>query len=459
MTPDHFALTLPLFDPLMGSNEAELFGAPLTMAAGLNARLREAASAHGVNILALDQQVARDGLAAWHDVGLWHRAKQEISPRAALGYGELVTRLLAAAQGRSAKCLVLDLDNTLWGGVIGDDGLDGIVIGQGSATGEAFAAFQSYAAALGRRGIILAACSKNDESNALEAFDRHPEMVLRRKDIAAFAANWNDKPANIRAIAQTLNIGLDALVFVDDNPFEREHVRRELPMVAVPEMPEDPALFPACIADAGYFEALAITEDDRARSLQYVTNRDRQSLQAGASDVTAFLRSLDMQLSWRPFDAIGLKRIAQLINKTNQFNLTTRRYAEEQVAAIMADPNMFGLQFRLADRLGDNGTVAVVIGRLNQDGDVELDSWLMSCRVLGRRVEEAMLQVVAGEAARRGARRIFGRYIPTAKNGMVADLYSRLGFTLIGSTSSEADYAIEPGAVKVSDLPIVIVGP
>ncbi len=253
---------LPMAPALLGSNEHRLPGSQRAMIERLNARLREAAELDGVDILALDDRITQDGLDAWHDPVFWHRAKQEISPIATPLYGDLVARLLAAQQGRSSKCLVLDLDNTLWGGVIGDDGLDGIVLGQGSALGEAFVSFQSYAQELSRRGVILAVCSKNDEANALAPFEKHPDMVLRRSDIACFVANWQDKPANLRAIAQTLNIGLDSLVLADDNPFERNMVRRELPMVGVPELPEDPALYARCVADAGYFEVLRITTEE-----------------------------------------------------------------------------------------------------------------------------------------------------------------------------------------------------
>ena len=216
-------------------------------------------------------------------------------------YGDLVGRLLAAKQGRSAKCLVLDLDNTLWGGAVGDAGVEGFVLGQGSALGEAFVAFQSYARELSRRGVILAVCSKNDEASALEPFDRHPDMVIRRSDIACFIANWTDKASNIRAIAQELNIGLDSLVFVDDNPFERNLVRRELPMVAVPEVGDDPSSYVRAIADAGYFESLAVTDEDRERTSQYHGNRARVALRASTTDLGSYLCDLGMQLIWRPF--------------------------------------------------------------------------------------------------------------------------------------------------------------
>lgn len=423
---------LPLAPSLAGSNEHRLPGSQRAMIDALNHRMREAADAEGVDILALDSSISDDGIFAWHDPMLWHRAKQEISPKAAPGYGDLVARLLAAQQGLSAKCLVLDLDNTLWGGVIGDDGLEGIVLGQGSALGEAYVAFQQYAKELSRRGIILAVCSKNDEANALAPFEKHPDMVLRRQDIACFVANWQDKPSNLKTIAKTLNIGIDSLVFADDNPFERQFVRRELPMVIVPELPEDPALYARCISNSGSFEALRITGDDIARSAQYQGNLQREQLRQSSTDVASYLKSLGMRLKWRHFDNIGLQRIVQLINKTNQFNLTTRRYSHSDVAAFMNDPKSMTLQLRLTDAFGDNGIIGIVIGRLADEdsGDMDIETWLMSCRVLGRQVEEATLNLVAAQAGRLGARSIVGHYIPTAKNGMVRDHYGKLGFKL-----------------------------
>jgi len=313
--------------------------------------------------------------------------------------------------------------------VVGDDGLEGLVLGQGSALGEAYMAFQSYARELSRRGVILAVCSKNDEANALEPFDKHPDMVLKRTGIASFVANWSDKATNIRAIAQALNIGLDSLVFIDDNPFERSLVRQELPMVAVPEVSDDPTTYPRTIADAGYFEALAMTDEDRERTRQYQGNRARDALKAATTDLGAYLRGLEMELIWRPFDRVGLQRTVQLINKTNQFNLTTRRYTDEDVQALMQDPRAFGLQLRLLDRFGDNGIIAIVIGRMQDTtdplpGDLLIDTWLMSCRVLGRQVEPTTLNLIAAEAQRLGAKRLIGEYIPTKKNAMVKDHYA-----------------------------------
>jgi FkbH-like protein len=445
---------LPVFTPLLGLNEQRLPGSAAALAARLDFALGEAADAAGVDLVAVDRWAAREGLAAWHDPVLWHRAKQEISPLATPVYGDLVARLLAAGQGRSGKCLVLDLDNTLWGGVIGDDGPEGIVIGQGSAAGEAFAAFQSYAAALSKRGVLLAACSKNDEANALAAFEQNPDMVLKRSDFSAFVANWDDKASNLREIARQLNIGIEALVFVDDNPFERNLVRRELPAVAVPEMPEDPALFAATISDGGYFEAVSLTEEDRARSNQYRANRARAEVAAEATDMAAYLQSLDMQLIWKPIDRAGVKRVTQLINKTNQFNLTTRRYSEEEVAGLIEHPEAIGLQLRLLDRFGDNGVIAVVIGFVRHE-ELTIDTWLMSCRVLGRDVERATLAIVAEEARRRGAHTIIGRYRPTSKNSMVADLFPRLGFEPAGKEGADELYRVA-SAISATDLPITI---
>jgi FkbH-like protein len=427
---------VPLHLPVLGSNEHRLPGSKAGFVVRLNAAIRAAAEQEGVDILSLDDRVARDGIGKWHDTALWHRSKQEVSPVASPMYGDLVGRWLAAKQGRSFKCLVLDLDNTVWGGVIGDDGLEGIALGQGSPLGEAYVALQEYARELSRRGIILAVCSKNDEANALEPFDKHPDMVLKRGDIACFVANWQNKADNIRHIASELNIGIDSLVFLDDNPFERNLVRQELPMVAVPEVGEDPTGYPVALADAGYFEGLSVTDEDRERTSQYQGNKARDALKAAVTDLPSYLRGLEMQLIWKGFDKIGQQRIVQLINKSNQFNLTTKRYTDEDIIAVMADPDAFGLQLRLTDRFGDNGIIAIIIGRLLDNKDLYIDTWLMSCRVLGRQVEPTTLNLICQEAVKLGAKRVIGEYIPTKKNGMVKDHYAKLGFTVMETTEA-----------------------
>ena len=432
---------LPIFLSLIGENDHRLAWSRNAALRRLTSLLRDRADEAGVDLLSLDDWAGRDGIGAWYDPALWHRAKQEIHPTAAPLYGDLVGRLLAAAQGRSFKCLVLDLDNTLWGGVIGDDGLAGIKLGQGSAAGEAYAAFQHYARDLGRRGIILAVCSKNDEANALEPFAKHPEMVLQRDNLACFVANWTDKATNLREIANRLNIGIDSLVFADDNPAERAIVRRELPMVAVPELPEDPTLYGACLADGGYFEALRITADDLSRAGQYQDNVRRETMAATATDLPSYLRSLQMRAIWNRFDPVGHARIVQLINKTNQFNLTTQRVSEDDITALMHDPLALSLQLRLLDQFGDNGIVAIIAGLLDGDA-VRLDIWLMSCRVLGRSLEEETLNLVAAEALRLGARRLIGLYIPSAKNGMVREHYAKLGFTRTSESDGRTEWEL-----------------
>ena len=443
-------MALPVFPSLLGEAEHQMPGAPVTLISAFNERLRREAAAAGVLVLSIDRHVGQDGLSAWHDPTLWHRAKQEIHPAMGPMYGELVGRILAARQGRSAKCLVLDLDNTIWGGVIGDDGVEGIVLGQGSALGEAYLAFQQYAKSLSQRGIILAVCSKNDEANAIAGFDKHPEMVLRRSDIACFVANWLDKAHNLRVIAETLNIGIDSVVFADDNPAERAIIRRELPMVAVPELPEDPAHYAAVIAASGYFEAIALTGEDFERSGHYQQNMRRASLASSVTDMEGYLRALEMVGQWSPFQPIDRARVVQLINKTNQFNLTTRRYTETEVQAAMDDPCIVTLQLRLLDQFGDNGIIALAILRPVNDAErtLEVDTWLMSCRVLKRGVEGATLNLLVEQAEALGARVLRGRYRPTVKNGMVANHYAQLGFALIGTEGDETLWQLDLDAFQ-----------
>lgn len=396
------------------------------------------------------------GLSRWHDAGRWHEAKLPFSLDAVPLAADHLCRLLAAARGLSRKALVLDLDNTLWGGVIGDDGLEGIKLGQGSGVGEAFTAIQSYAQDLRSRGIILAVCSKNEDANARLPFREHDEMVLREEDIAVFVANWTDKASNLKYIAQTLNIGTDALVFLDDNPAERERVRQELPEVAVPEVGDDPALYVGLLAGAGYFEAIAFGDEDRKRAEMYQANAQRTSEMQKIGNMDDYLRSLDMVCTIRPFDALGRARTAQLINKSNQFNLTTRRYTEADVAAMESDPAKFTMQVRLVDRFGDNGMISVVIF---DKGDAEwrCDTWLMSCRVLGRRVEEAVLAEAAAAAKAAGAQRLIGEYLPTPKNGLVEQHYAKLGFALIGELPDGGTrWALDLADYQAPDLPMVI---
>jgi FkbH-like protein len=448
-------------EPLFGGYDRAVPGAPATVVARLNDQVCEAAARDGVLILDVARASQRDGIDAWFDVGRWLQGKLEIAPQAAPLYGDLVARILAAERGLSKKCLVLDLDNTLWGGVIGDDGLDGIVLGEGSAAGEAHLALQHYAKQLKERGVILAVCSKNDVKIAEAAFRDHPEMALKRSDFAAFEANWDDKAQNLKAIAARLNIGVDALVFVDDNPVERARVRQSLPMVAVPEMPEDPAHYVRCLAEAGYFEAVAFTAEDRDRAQAYVANAEREALLGSAESMDDFLRGLKMTAVYGPFTAVDHARVVQLINKTNQFNTTTRRYAGDEIARIMDEPDALTLQFRLLDRVGDNGLVGTMILRPTKDDDeaLEIENWVMSCRVFGRELEFEAMNIAVEAARERGARALVADYIPTPKNDVISKLYPSLGFTEVASpapTSGATRWVLDLADYVARDTHIVM---
>ncbi len=423
---------LDVSDPLFGSYDRFVPGAPTRVIARLNDRLCEAAAEDRVLLLDIARTSQRDGIDAWFDPGRWLQGKLEIAPQAAPQFGDLLVRILSAQRGLSKKCLVLDLDNTLWGGVIGDDGVEGIVLGEGSAVGEAHLGLQRYAKQLSDRGVILAVCSKNDPTIAEAAFHDHPEMVLRRSDIAVFLANWNDKTENLKTIATRLNIGLDSLVFVDDNRVERERIRQSLPMIAVPELPEDPALYVRCLADAGYFEAVAFTSEDRDRARQYAENAQRDTLFKLAQSLDEFLRGLEMSVVFGPFTAVDHLRIVQLINKTNQFNTTTRRYTSEEIASIANLPNALTLQFRLLDRIGDNGLVSTMILRPTPDEDVlEIENWVMSCRVFGRQLEFEAMNIAVAAARARGVTALVADYFPTSKNNVISALFPTLGFASV----------------------------
>lgn len=395
----------------------------------LNLALWQAAQAEpSVAILDMEHISALYGKAKWHDPVLWHAAKQTPTHDALPLLAKHHMSLIGAAMGLTRKCLVLDLDDTLWGGVIGEDGLAGIQLG-GDAAGEAFVAFQHYVKSLKQRGIILAVNSKNNEADAKLPFQQHRDMVLTLDDIAVFVANWQNKDDNLRHIAATLNIGLDSLVFADNNPVERNWVRQQLPEVAVPELPEDPAGYIVALHNGLYFETLSLTNEDRLRADAYRDNARRSASLANAGDIEAYLASLEMQAELRPFDELDLSRITQLINKTNQFNLTTRRVTEAQVREWMSDPDVYTQTIRLRDKFGDNGLISVMVGTQSA-GQMHIHLWLMSCRVLGRRVEETAIAVLQRHALDRACYVVVGEYLPTAKNGMVADLYDRMGFTL-----------------------------
>ncbi|MBE9076500.1 HAD family hydrolase [Romeria aff. gracilis LEGE 07310] len=436
----HQTMVVPV-EQVFGQYDALVPASPANILTQLNQRLRSHAARHKTTLIEIDRLASAVGKQSWCDAPLWHHAKQDVSPIYAPLYGDSVGRVLTAIRGLSRKCLVLDLDNTLWGGVIGDDGLEGIVLGQGSGVGEAYQSFQAYVKLLKERGIILAVCSKNNEETALEPFFHHPEMLLRRDDISIFVSNWEDKATNIRRIAADLNIGLDSLVFFDDNPVERGIVRKYEPAVAVPEVPDDAAWYSRCLSDAGYFETVSFSADDRLRTEQYLANRQRQTLQQKTQSIDGFLAQLEMTMSVAPWDAVSIPRVTQLINKSNQFNLTTRRYTEAQVRQMSQDSDILTWHVRLKDSFGDNGLISVIIARPEQAGDrqsLKIDTWLMSCRVLGRQVEHEVLNLLATYACGQGYDRLVGEYISTPKNSMVREHYLRLGFTLLSEDTDDS---------------------
>lgn len=448
-------LAAPLTN-FLGSFENQLPGTTQWFVDNFNAQVR-AWREPGILLLDVAALAAQVGLAQWHDPTQWAVGKFSFAQAAVPLYAEHLSRIFMAAKGKAKKCLVLDLDNTLWGGVIGDDGMNGIVIGQGSPLGEAFLSIQATALELRSRGIVLAVSSKNDEAVARRVFKEHPEMLLREEHIAVFQANWNDKASNLKAIAETLNIGINALAFLDDNPAERQQVRGELPMVGVPELPDAPELYPATLLAAGYFEAVGFTDEDRQRAGQYQANAARAAVLSGSSDLGAYLESLDMVADIRPFDEIGRARIAQLINKTNQFNLTTRRYTEGDVEAFENDPAIFTLQVRLKDRFGDNGMISVLICKPEGDDGWRVDTWLMSCRVLNRGLEKAVLNVLVAAAKSRGIHRIIGEYLPTEKNGMVKEHYPRLGFAPLSDDPAAPRWVCGVAEYQPFDVAVQIV--
>ncbi|PTN11802.1 HAD-IIIC family phosphatase [Nitrosomonas aestuarii] len=395
------------------------------------------------------------GVNQWFDERQWYMSRVPMANTFIPLYTEYLTKLIAALRGKSKKCLVLDLDNTLWGGVIGDDGLEGIQVGQGHPVGEAFLAVQQWVKALKDLGIIITICSKNEKNIALEAFNKHSGMLLEEDDIAVFIANWNDKASNIRQIAEILNIGLDAMVFVDDNPAEREIIRTMIPEISVPELPKDPSQFLRILCAARYFEKIDFTDDDAQRSAQYKSNLRRQEMLQTTPNLTEYLASLEMHIRFVPFDEMGRKRIVQLINKTNQFNLTTRRYTEADVLEFEKSDHFVTLQVHLQDKFGDNGMVCVVICKVYDD-HWEIDTWLMSCRVIKRRVEEAVCDEIVALARSYGINKLRGFYRPTEKNKLVKEHYHKLGFELINSSDSEEVWELLTDRYHMKNPPLNI---
>lgn len=426
---------------------------PANLIRRLNLALTEAAHQDNVSVFDLDHAASLFGLCRWHEDRHWYQSKQPFAPDAFGLVAFQAARFLGSMKGTAKKCVVLDLDNTLWGGVVGDDGLAGIRLGS-DPDGEAFLAFQDYLKSLAVRGVLLAVCSKNEEAAAREPFLKHPDMRLRLEDIVIFRANWKSKVDNLREIASGLNIGLDALVFVDDNPAERELVRSLLPEVAVPEMPADPAEYVAALAAGRYFEASSFSEEDTARTRLYFENAQREATRTAATDVTSFLRDLDMEADSGPADSFRLPRMAQLLARTNQFHPTTTRHTEPELAAMGADPRAWVRWFSLRDRFGNHGLVSAVV--LLHEGDaLRIDTWAMSCRVFSRGLEELVFLEMVQTAHNLGVRYLIGHYCPTPKNRPVAGLFERLGFTADGMENGGSRWRLDLSAPVLKFSPLI----
>ena len=389
-------------------------------------------------LIDLDALQTALGRSTFADPKLYYVAKMPISLAALPAAAKLVVDVVRSLQGAVKKCLVLDLDNTLWGGVIGDDGLSGIQIGE-LGTGHAFSDFQRWLKELKNRGILLTVCSKNNEDTAKEPFEKHPEMVLRLEDFSMFVANWEDKARNIRTIQQALNIGMDSMVFLDDNPFERELVRTMIPEITVPELPEDPALYLQYLRGLDLFETASYSREDAGRTEQYREKAQRAAFEAAFQSYDDYLEALQMRASAAAFDPFHYPRIAQLTQRSNQFNLRTVRYTEAEIEALAQDDSRIGLYFTLKDKFGDHGLISVVVLEKQPEDTLFISEWLMSCRVLKRGMEEFIVDKILSVAAQQGFRRVVGEYIPTPKNAMVKDLYEQLGFARLENGRFQAE--------------------
>jgi FkbH-like protein len=409
----------------------------------INRGLRALAREHrGVYILDYDALVARHGRSTWGDERKWLTVRLPVASSHLTHLAGEWLRFLHPLTGKIAKCVAVDLDNTLWGGVIGEDGMNGIRLGQ-EYPGAAFRELQRALLDLTRRGILLAVCSKNNQADAMEALAGHPGMLLRPRDFAAMRINWNEKAQSLPEIAAELNIGLDSVAFLDDSPVERQHIREQAPEAIVVHLPDDPMGYAQAVRDCAWFERLTRTAEDRQRGDYYASQRQRAHLERSVTSKEDFYRSLEQVAEIAPVNPTTLARVAQLTQKTNQFNLTTRRYTEQQIAHLAECPGWRVWSLRVSDRYADNGLVGVAISHL--DGDVcEIDSFLMSCRVIGRTVETALLAHLARDAGAQGARRLQGRFLPTPKNAPAQEFYREHGF--------EPSEAAGEGALWILDL-------
>ena len=425
--------------PAFGLAEAHAEDGEIAAVDDLNRRLRDACRA-GTDTFFVDLDRALSGVGYAHsfDDRMEAHARQPFAPAAVDAVAHALARTLAAALTPRRKCLVLDCDNTLWGGILGEDGPDGIALGE-QHPGSAFVRFQQAILGLHKRGIILALASRNNEDDVLEVLDSHPHQVLRRDHFASWRINWNDKATSIEELAGEINIGLDSIVFVDDSDFECDLVRRRLPEVLTRKTPADPLSLSDFIGEMAEFDALTVSAEDLARGLMYRAQVERNRVRQSAPSLQEFLASLEMQLQIKSSGPAEAERIAQLSQRTNQFNLTTRRYSPARIQEIMSDPDWHAFHLRLRDRFGDYGLCGVCL--LHRTGPrVDVDTFLLSCRVIGRSVEQAAVAFVQRWARYLGADELIGGYEPTAKNELVANLWPRLGFAPAETTGDRSTW-------------------
>lgn len=416
-----------------GIMDARLPGSQAETIRSINRTLNaEALNHEGVYVLDYDGLVARHGKAHWTDEKKWLTSRAPVSSDCLIHLAREYLKFIVPLCGRQAKVLVVDLDNTLWGGVIGEDGLAGISIGR-EYPGANYLALQRAILNIANRGVLLAICSKNNQSDAMEALENHPEMLLRPKHFAATRINWDDKAHGLRAIAAELNVGLDSVAFLDDNAAERQRVKLAIPEAVVIDLPEDPAGYADALQASPVFEHLSITAEDRQRGRYYSEQRERRQLEASTDSIQDFYRSLQMRAEFVEVTPATLTRIAQLTQKTNQLNTTTRRYTENEILAMLQDATWHIFGIRIVDKFGDNGIVGALFMRIVGDS-AEIDTFLLSCRVIGRTIETAMLSRACHIATVRHCGRLAGWFLPTRKNAPAAKVYSDHGFIMTDQT-------------------------
>lgn len=426
---------------VMGSFEAVDRRGAVRFVRRMNEALARYAEAHrGFLVNDINYLAAELGLDHWFSPTMWYAYQYALDLSAVPALCASIANIIKSLYGKNKKSIACDLDNTLWGGVIGDDGVQGIQLGEESPSGRAFTALQRYLKLVSQTGVLLNVNSKNEAEIAKSGFSR-PESVLHEEDFICFTANWQPKDENLAQMASQLNLLPESFVFLDDNPAEREIVRRRFPQTAVPELTE-PEHYVRTLARSGYFEVTSLSADDKKRSEMYRENAQRAQAQAAFSDYSDYLRSLEMKAVIAPFDTAHAARITQLMNKTNQFNLTTRRYTDAEVSACMSDGNTLTLYASLADRFGDNGIVSALIGRV-QDGILTIEEWVMSCRVFKRDLELAVFDALIAYCRTHNITSIEGDYLPTAKNAYVRTLYPTLGFSQTAESEEGTHYCFD----------------